>query len=364
MFGSLYIHVPFCRAKCDYCAFYSEAGSSQESRRPFMARLMEELEAGSKECAPLNSIFVGGGTPSLLSVDEWRQLFDAIHGCFALAPGCEWSIEANPDSLTPELVGCWAENGVNRISMGIQAFQPRLRDIIGRRGSLDNLPAIVESIRQNGIRRLNLDLIFNIPGQTLPEWRETLQQALAYAPTHLSAYALTLEEGTRLAKRLPPVDDELFLDFWHETDAVLSTAGIHRYEISNFSLPGEKCRHNDAIWHGATYLRCGPAASSFDGRTRWTNPPSIRQWLARTPPEKDILPPEERAAEILALGFRTLAGWRWEEFASLTGYEPLAIRGKQLRKLHAQGLIAMDEKGAAPTAQGLLFNDNLAMELL
>ena len=335
-----------------------------ESRRPYLARIMEELEGGSRKCAPLASIFVGGGTPSLLSIAEWQQLFTTIHRCFALAPDFEWSIEANPDSLTPALVGCWAEHGVNRISLGIQAFQPRLRQIIGRRGSLDNLPDIIAAIRRNGIRRLNLDLIYNIPGQSLDEWRESLLKALEFEPTHLSAYALTLEEGTRLAKILPAVDDALFLDFWHETDALLATAGIRRYEISNFSLPGEKCRHNDAIWHGATYLGCGPAAASFDGRMRWTNPSSITQWLAHLPPETDRLPPEERATEILALGFRTLAGWRWADFTETTGYDPLALRAPQLRKLHAQGLIALDEFGAVPTMQGLLFNDNLAMELL
>ena len=322
------------------------------------------MASGASFCSPLESIFVGGGTPSLLSVDEWQEIGDAIRSNFTLAPSCEWTMEANPDSLTPELVACWASFGVNRISLGIQAFQPELRTTIGRRGSLDRLDEIIAAIRHSGIRRLNFDLIFNIPGQTLAQWHDTLIQALAYHPTHVSAYALTLEEGTQLAKTLPPLDDDDFLAFWNETDMVLATAGIHRYEISNFSLPGEECRHNDAIWHGGTYLGCGPAASSFDGSLRWTNPPSIALWFDHKPPEKDFLPPEERAAEILALGFRTLAGWTWDSFTKTTGFDALALRGTALQKLEKLGLVCMNNQGATPTQKGLLFNDDLAMELI
>ena len=339
-------------------------GSCIETRRPYIARLTEELTSGATQCAPLESIFVGGGTPSLLSIDEWHKLGDAIHSHYQLSSGYEWTMEANPESLTPELVECWASLGVNRISLGIQAFQPELRSIIGRRGDLDRLREIITAIRQNGIRRLNLDLIFNIPGQTLAQWHDTLMQALSYAPTHISAYALTLEEGTRLAKKLPPLDDEDFLAFWNETDKLLATANIHRYEISNFSLPGEQCKHNNVIWHGGTYLGCGPAAASFDGSLRWTNLPSIDQWLAHQPPEKDLLSPDERAAEILALGFRTLAGWEWNEFTVVTGFDALALRGTALKKLENMGLVRLTDHGATPTPKGVLFNDNLAMELI
>ena len=339
-------------------------GSNLESRRPYIARLLEELKTGASHCGLLESIFVGGGTPSLLSIAEWQEIGEAIHTFFKQSPGCEWTMEANPESLTPGLVEIWRALGVNRISLGIQAFQPELRATIGRRGNLDRLEEVVAALRQNGIRRLNFDLIFNIPGQTLSQWHDTLMQALSYAPTHISAYALTLEEGTRLAKVLPPLKDEDFLAFWNETDRGLATAGIHRYEISNFSLPGEQCRHNHAIWHGGTYLGCGPAAASFDGSLRWTNPSSLDHWLAHQPPEKDLLPPEERAAEILALGFRTLAGWKWSEFTATTGFDALALRGNALKKLETMGLVHLTSHGAAPTPQGLLFNDNLAMELI
>ena len=364
MICSLYIHVPYCRAKCDYCAFYSVPGSTVDSRHPYIARLVEELTSEAPLCGPLKSIFVGGGTPSMLSMDEWQMIGNAIRSRYVLSPDCEWTMEANPDSLTSELVACWASQGVNRISLGIQAFQPELRSTIGRRGNLARLDEVVAAIRQTGIKRLNFDLIFNIPGQSLEQWHDTLMQALSYRPTHLSAYALTLEEGTRLAKNLPPLEDDDFLAFWDETDTVLSTVGIRRYEISNFSLPGEECRHNSAIWHGGTYLGCGPAAASFDGSLRWTNPPSIDQWLTHQPPEKDYLPPEERAAEILALGFRTIAGWRWDEFTQTTGFDALALRGTALRKLEKLGLVKLLDSGAAPTQKGLLFNDDLAMELI
>ncbi|MBQ7649956.1 MAG: radical SAM family heme chaperone HemW [Victivallales bacterium] len=364
VFESLYIHVPFCRGKCDYCAFYSEPKASRDEMVAYRERLVAELREHSAQCAKLSSIFIGGGTPSVLPPDEWPMIFDEIHRKFQLDSKCEWTCEANPDSLTPELIACWAENGVNRISLGIQAFQQELRDRIGRRGSLGRLAELVGTILANGITRYNFDLIFNIPGQSVRQWRDTLEMALELNPEHISAYALTVEEGTRLAKSYPLLDDSAFLEFWEATDSVLARNGIRRYEISNFAKPGCECCHNLNVWHGMTYLGCGPAATSFDGADRWTNVPSLSSWLAGTRPEYDIIAKESRAAEILAFGMRAVDGWQWEEFRRRTGFDAVALRGPQLRKLEAMGLLELTENGAMPTAKGLLFNDNIAMELL
>ncbi len=364
MYSSLYIHVPFCHGKCDYCAFYSLPDASPALHRQYLSRIREELQAGAPECAPLRSIFIGGGTPSTLAPDEWRALADSIAGSFALAPECEWSVEANPESLTPELIDAWAAAGVNRVSIGVQAFQEHLRQIIGRRGSLAGLPEAARALRAVGIRDLNLDLIFNLPGQTREDWRASLRRALEFEPTHLSAYALTLEEGTRLASSLPPLSDEQFLEFWHDTDELLATAGIHRYEISNFVAPGPQCLHNYRIWKGATYLGCGPAAASFDGVDRRANPSSLDAWLHHTPPELDHIHPDARAAEILVTGLRTLDGWSWSEFQQATGHDARRLRGPQLEKLRRLGLLAVSDDGTRPTPQGLLFHDDIALELL
>lgn len=364
MFESLYIHVPFCTAKCDYCAFYSEPGSNETGRRPYIEKLCAELRENSQKCGVLSSIFVGGGTPSILSKREWECIFREISCDFQLAEDYEWTCEANPESLTPELIECWAENGVNRISMGVQAFQQELRSIIGRRGTLDALPKLIDYIDRNGISRLNLDLIFNIPGQSLAQWRDSLHNAVDFGAEHISAYALTIEEGTPLAARTSQPDDEHFLEFWDATDEVLDNAGIRRYEISNFAKPSCECRHNLDIWRGATYLGCGPAAASFDGTDRWANVSSISHWLADTPPERDEISPDKRAAEMLAVGMRTVDGWTWDAFQKRTGVDARSLRKSQLETLSRQGLVILDEEGVKPTHQGMLFNDEIAMELL
>ena len=323
------------------------------------------MQAGAPQSEILRSIFVGGGTPSTLSPTEWNQLAGLIRRHFALAEECEWTCEANPESLTAELIQAWAESGVNRVSVGIQAFQPSLRAAIGRRGSPDRLPKLVDTLRHNGIHRLNFDLIFNIPGQTLKDWQDTLRQALAFDPEHLSAYALTIEENSRLGQRhLPQPDDEMFVHFWDMTDETLATAGLRRYEISNFAIQGRECRHNLEIWKGATYLGVGPSAASFDGFLRFTNPASFTEWLAGAPPEKDPLPPVERAAEILATGMRTVNGWSWSEFTARTGHDARQIRSQAIARIQQRGLVESDAHGMRPTRQGLLFNDDLAMELL
>ena len=362
MFNSLYIHVPFCNGKCAYCAFYSIRPNA-ELRAQYLKHLKCELVENAPQCGVLNSIFVGGGTPSVLDLREWEEIFNVIHGNFTLAEKHEWSVEANPESLSPELIRLWAANGVNRISIGIQAFQENLRKTIGRQGTLEKLPQLVECIH-SCIPELNFDLIYNSPCQTLEDWRSSLKHALQFSPTHLSAYALTLEENTRLAKNMASLEDVDFTAFWDMADDVLADANIKRYEISNFAIPGHECRHNLEIWKGATYLGCGPAATSFDGTDRFTNPPSLSRWLQKEPPETDSLPEERRACEILAFGMRTVSGWNWNDFKSRTGFDAEQLRGAQLAKLCRLGLLEQTCDGTRPTRQGLLFNDDVVMELL
>ncbi|MDX9979225.1 MAG: radical SAM family heme chaperone HemW [Lentisphaeria bacterium] len=362
-YESLYLHVPFCAAKCDYCAFYSEAGAAPARRRRYLDRLRAELAAASQP-EPLASVFIGGGTPSLLEPAELDELLRLVTTHFQLAPAVEWTVECNPDSLDGAKIDRLARHGVNRVSLGVQSFRPELRAILGRRGSLGDLAATLARLRTAGIVRQNLDLIYAIPGQSLAVWREDLARVADLGVGHVSAYALTIEEGTRLAARLGAPDDASFEAMWDLADEVLGGAGIRRYEISNFARPGEECRHNLAIWHGGTYLGCGPAATSFDGRDRWTQPPALDDWLAGLPPERDELPPRDRACEILAFGFRTLVGWQWPAFRARTGYDAQALRGPELAELVRHGLLAPRGDGLAPTRAGLLLNDSLLAHLL
>lgn len=365
-FESLYIHVPFCAGKCAYCAFYSLGTSSVAQHRAYLTALAAECRRQAPRCQPLESIFIGGGTPSILAPDALRELLAIVRSTFTLAAGCEWTMEANPESLTPAKIAILAAAGVNRLSIGVQSFKAPLRERIGRRGSLATLPGIIASARAAGIRRLNLDLIFAIPGQSIRDWRDDLAEALSWQPEHLSAYALTVEEGTALA--ITPLthehDDDDFIACWDACNELLGLQGLRRYEISNFARPGEECRHNLHIWHGASYLGCGPAASSFDGKDRWTNPPHFQQWLDGRPADIDHIDAEARAAEILAFGMRCVDGWRWDDFRQRCQRDPMELRGDALRHLEKLGLVILSDDGARPTRQGLLFNDDLLSELL
>ena len=363
-FESLYVHVPFCHGKCDYCAFYSLGNYGRSEQEAYIHRILKEMEERSSECARLRSVFFGGGTPTALDNDLFESLFSGIRSHFRFANDTEWTTEANPESLSEQKIAMMAEHGVTRVSMGIQSFSPCHRATLGRRGHLDGLDKKVELLRHAGIRRVNFDLIYNIPGQSVADFRDDLQKAVALDPDHLSAYALTVEEGTPLAKRKQPVNDELFLDCWHLLDDFLGENGIHRYEISNFAKAGCKCRHNDDVWHGMTYLGLGPAATSFDGANRWTQVSDLQKWLEGTTPEMDEISSEEREAEILAFGMRTVDGWNWRQFMDRVGIDGRKLRGEALDRLSWQGLVKIDDDGVRPTARGLLFNDNIMMELL
>ncbi len=363
-FESLYVHVPFCHGKCDYCAFYSLGRHERADQEAYIHHILKEMEERSSECATLRSVFFGGGTPTVLDNDLFQRLLAGVRNHFRFENDTEWTIEANPETLTEQRIVMMAEHGVTRISMGIQSFSPCHRATLGRRGHLDGLEKKVDLLRRTGIRHLNFDLIYNIPGQTVADFHDDLQKALSLDPDHLSAYALTVEEGTPLAKRRQPVDDELFMECWHLLDEFLGEHGIYRYEISNFSKPDCKCRHNDDVWHGMTYLGIGPAATSFDGADRWTQVSDLQKWLQGASSEMDVIPSVKRAAEILAFGMRTVGGWKWRQFTDRVGIDGRTLRGEALDRLARQGLVEIDEDGVRPTARGLLFNDNIMMELL
>lgn len=365
-YNSLYVHVPFCGGrKCDYCAFFSLPHPTAEQRKDYLVHLAAEFARSAGQCAPLRSIFVGGGTPSALDCHELSVLTAAIKEHFTLQEDCEWTFEANPESLTADKLEILLEAGVTRLSLGVQSFIPRLRAAIGRCGTLGRLPELVDFARRRGLPHLNLDLIYAIPGETAEEWRHDLQCALALSPDHLSCYSLILEDGTPLARRAPaPVTEELFLQCWHLTDSLLDGAGLRRYEISNFSRPGCQCRHNREIWHGQSYLGCGPAAVSFDGVDRCANPHDFDAWRSGLPGETDTLSPAARAREIFAFAFRTVEGWNWQELQAATGLTRTAVEAMSpVQQALAANLITVTAKSIAPTGRGLLCNDDL-LELL
>ncbi|NLI92433.1 MAG: radical SAM family heme chaperone HemW [Peptococcaceae bacterium] len=340
---SLYVHVPFCVKKCDYCAFYSlPLLNSCEGLADYLRGVAQEIELRSNEApAGVSSLYLGGGTPTVLS---WRQLDDLLkeihlHFTFLSGQGKEGqsfpekTTEANPGTITEEKLKVLRDYGVNRISLGAQSFNDRLLYQIGRIHRAQDILHAVKRIRKAGIENLNLDLIFGLPGQTLEDWQDTLRKAVGLSPEHLSVYALTLEEDTPLGKKylardlnsfkmsdrdeagdLP--DDDLQADMYEWAVDFLSNKGFRRYEISNFARSGYECQHNLAYWRCEEYIGLGPGAVSCMRRVRSKNIEDMEAYLkdaaaGKRPfdgAETEFLTPEQQMSEYMMLGLRTEQG--------------------------------------------------------
>lgn len=363
-FTSLYVHVPFCASKCAYCVFYSLPDAAAKTKRAWLDRLRAEFAARAPACGVLRSVYVGGGTPTVLRAAELAELLGGIRRSFRLEPGLEFTVECNPETLTPDKGRALTAAGVNRVSLGVQSFDPDVRRALGRRGTAADVDTAVQILQACGVRNLGADLIYGAPGQTVSSWRCDLVRACELGIAHLSTYELTIEEGSRLARAgvSPPSPDEALV-FWETTDAVAETFGLARYEVSNLARPGFECRHNVDVWYGGTVLGCGPAASSFDGETRYATPADLDRWLRSSHREADRLSPRGRALEVLAFGLRTVRGWFRSSFRDRTGFEAMALRGPEIRELADDGLLVIEPNRIRPTQRGLLFADTIA-ELL
>ncbi|MEI7657677.1 MAG: radical SAM family heme chaperone HemW [Phycisphaerae bacterium] len=290
--SSLYIHVPFCFHKCHYCDFYSIV-DTRDRQEPFVRRLLEELEALAPWArTPLETLFVGGGTPSLLSPALWRTLLrrlDELFGSGSMASrGGEFTVECNPETVTDELADTLATGGVTRVSMGAQSFNAAHLQTLERRHDPANVERALERVHGAGISRRSIDLIFGIPGQTMAHWLGDLDMACSLGTEHLSCYGLTYEQGTAMTARLErgdfaPMDDDLEADMFEATVDALERRGLPRYELSNFARPGAECRHNLVYWRQGNWLAAGPSASGHIDGLRWKNRPRLDDYLRETP---------------------------------------------------------------------------------
>ena len=289
---SLYVHVPFCRSKCAYCDFNSYAG--QEGLIPaYVDALLREAAAWSEAAETLDTVYLGGGTPSLLPLSQMERLMTGLHGSFTFAADAEVSLEANPESVDlPNLRGL-RELGFNRLSIGVQSFDDRELRFLGRVHDTATAEAAYAAARQAGFANVSLDLIFGLPGQRPAQWRRSLEKALTLEPEHLSLYALTVEEETPLATRIaagesraPDEDAQAEMYAWSEE--ALALAGYEHYEISNWARPGRRCRHNLTYWQSDPYLGLGAGAHSYLGGCRFANEMRPDRYIERveimTPP--------------------------------------------------------------------------------
>ena len=367
----LYIHIPFCRTKCPYCDFYSVTGVSKIP--DFLVALEREMEMAGQAWACFDTVYIGGGTPSILSPGQIERVLSGVRKNFSLAPAVEITLEANPADLSLSFLESLKTIGIHRLNLGVQSFDPNALEFLGRRHSVGQAVSALESARQAGFADLGLDLIYGIPGQTMNSWMSTLSRAASFSPEHISCYQLTLERGTPIGKAseegkfsLPPEGEQL--SFFMATSEALEKAGFIHYEVSNFARGTRfASRHNQKYWEHTPYLGLGPGAHSFCGRKRWWNDRSVDRYIAAIeageppPGNAEDLTPEDLRMEAFFLGLRTRRGIDVEAFSREHGYDLIGEKGRILKSLEAEGLLFLQEGRLSPTRKGLALADSLAL---
>ena len=363
---NLYLHIPFCKHKCGYCDFNAYAGIDR-LMPDYVGALERELAAARERYSfdALETVYLGGGTPSLLPAALASRLLEFVQANFEVAPGAEITLEANPASTDEAKLAAWMEGGVNRMSLGVQGFDGRALAVLERKTDAAQATRAFELARSMGMRNISIDLIYAVPFQSLDSWMDTLRRGLALGPDHISTYCLTFEEGTLLWRRraegrVPEVESDLQ---WDQLDAAcveLQRAGFRRYEVSSWARPGFESRHNQAYWQCRPVYGAGAGAHSYatDGQTarRWWNVARPRDYIAASPePEVDgeDLPARKTAAEWLMLGLRTAEG-----MTPPAGFEP------ELAGLMAGGLIERADGRIVPTRRGMDLHNQIALSVL
>ncbi len=352
----LYIHIPFCVRKCAYCDFLS-APADQDTIGRYMECLEKQLvgQAASFQEKVIDTVFIGGGTPTILCIEQLSRLLAAVQEHFVLAAGAEITVEANPGTITTGKARALAQGGVNRVSLGLQSTSERELRLLGRIHTYDDFLRSYGLVREAGIRNVNVDLMSALPGQTIASYEKTLHQVLSLHPEHISAYSLIIEEGTPFYERyradeklrdagkepqvLPSEESERAM--YELTGALLADYGYERYEISNYAKAGFACRHNIGYWTGEEYLGLGLGASSYIEETRFCNTSELRAYLEEdfTPREVQHLSKNDRMAEFFYLGLRMTAGVAKADFVRRFGLSAEAVYGDVLKDLTAQELL-------------------------
>lgn len=371
-FGA-YVHVPFCASRCGYCDFNTytagELGSAPgASREAYLAAVASEIELARRvlpDAPPLATVFFGGGTPTLLPPAALGGILGRLRDTFGLTPDAEVTTEANPDSVTPASLGALAAAGFNRISFGMQSAVPHVLATLERTHTPGRAAEAVGWAREAGFASVSLDLIYGTPGETLADWRASLDAALAARPDHLSAYSLIVEEGTRLANRvrrgeLPGPDDDDLATRYEIADEALAAAGYGWYEVSNWARPGHECRHNLAYWRGHHWWGFGPGAHSHVGGVRWWSVKHPRAYAERLAAgespaaAREVLTDADRAVERVLLELRLATGLRFDAVPDAARIPPLVV----------DGLVVVDTERVLLTRRGRLLADAVVRDLL
>jgi oxygen-independent coproporphyrinogen-3 oxidase len=374
---ALYVHIPFCFHKCHYCDFYSITHQSPERMNAFVDRILREADSWSATPISIRpkTIFFGGGTPTLLPIESMQRLIDGLKQRINFSDVDEWTIEANPATVSREYCEMLRSVGVNRLSFGAQSFNRDELKTLERHHDPDDVPRSVETARAAGFARLNLDLIYAIPGQDMSSWSDSLDRAIALGTRHLSCYGLTYEPNTPITVRrrlgqFTAAEESVELQMLRHARERLAHAGLKAYEISNYAAAGEECRHNLVYWTGGNYIALGPSGASHVEGWRWRNRPHLGEWErcvdAGTLPaiEVEHLAPRQRAGELAMLLLRLSAGLNFADFAARTGYDARQLWSDPIDRYSRAGLLEADNIAVRLSPRGLAVADSLAGEFL
>lgn len=380
MYNRLYLHIPFCRRRCQYCAFVSHPDQTYplEGYVELLLREMVLAQAVSPNREPLHSVYLGGGTPSLLSAGQLSRLLEMAGRLFGIAPEAEITLEANPGTVDHALLAGFRDAGVNRLSLGVQSFDDSQLATLGRIHDADEARAAFAAARAAGFDNIGIDLINTLPGQTMAIWLSDLQQALALAPEHLSVYGLTIEDGTPFAELYPDdtllPDEELYAAMFEQTATTLAAAGYEQYEIANYALPGRRARHNSGYWRRDGYLGVGCGAHSFLRNdcqgTRFSNTGDLMEYVGAINhdklPRHDIirLSREDAMAEFFFLGLRMADGIDLLEFENQFGASCEEIYGKEISELVSCGMLEANGTSLRLTRRGMLLSNQVFARFL
>lgn len=376
--AGLYVHIPFCVRKCLYCDFYSVADLGLKSE--FLQALDAEIAAAEPGPLIFDTVYFGGGTPSILDPGEVGKIMEGIASRFRLAGSPEVTLEANPGTVDFAKLKGFRAAGVTRLNLGVQSFREEILRRLGRVHSAGQAHDAVTAARRSGFEDLGLDLIYALPGQTREDWAADLESALACDPEHLSAYMLTVEAGTPLAEaqrrgRFRPAPERAAAELFVATSKMLSCRGYRHYEVSNFarcSAGGRDAtvsRHNSKYWAYAPYLGFGPSAHSFLPPRRFWNHRDVRRYVAevrsgrRPQAGSEVLSVDQQIMEVIMLGMRTSAGIDLDAFRARFGRELLQHCGSAAADLARQGLLTLDQRRCAPTRQGMLYLNSVVAAL-
>lgn len=375
----LYIHIPFCVRKCAYCDFLSNP-ANQEMRDGYVNALIKEIRAYGEMASEymVTTIFLGGGTPSILEGVQMMRIFESIRATFEISQNVEITIEANPGTVTRVKLQAYREVGINRISFGLQSVNNDELKMLGRIHTYEEFLESYQLARESGFDNINIDLISAIPKQTLKSWEETLQKVINLQPEHISAYSLIIEEGTPFAeiygegcsgeKELPSEEEER--EIYKRTEELLGEAGYHRYEISNYAKEGKECRHNLGYWERREYLGIGLGASSLINNVRFHNTGDLSYYMeCVTVPEKmkeDIehLTNIEQMEEFIFLGLRKTQGISMKEFEEIFGKSIWECYGENIERLQKQKLIEIEQEILRLTRKGIDVSNYVFAEIL